>query len=155
MATTVTLQVPTTENYDLNLKRIPVASLSNFAVTRQIAGDNDQTVVYTYGAGDAADVLKLTAKRVYNPKRDQTNCSLRLEGLTKTSVSETGSVTYDPIDVILAWNLPGQYSKDSDFVVTMMSIAMSIFAQELTGANGTPTSLVVDKYDHNTLLEIV
>lgn len=155
MATTYTLQVPTLEDYDLKLRRIPVASLSNFAVTSQVSTADEQTVTYTYGAGDAADVLQLIVKRSYNAKRDVTNCSMRLAGLIKKSVSETGAIEYSPIDAVLAWNITGKYSPDATFPVIMMSIGMSIFAQELTGANGTPTSLVVSKFDHNTLLEVV
>lgn len=152
MTTTVTLQVPTLEDYDLKIKRIPVADLADFsAKNQQPESDNSDIVIYTYGAGDAADVLTIIAKRQYVEKRDISNMSIRVSALTKSVVTETGDTSYDPIEVVLAWNIPGKYSKDADFVVEMMSIAMSIFAQELTGANGNPTSLVVDQFDHNVL----
>lgn len=156
MTTTVTLGVPTLEDYDLKLRRIPVASLANFAISDgQTQKDNVSQAVYTYGAGDPADVLTLTCRRSYVEKTNVTNNSIRLSGLTKSVVSETGAVSYDPIEAVIAWNVTGKYSLDADFAVEMVSIAMSIFAQTLTGANGTPTSAVVDKFDHNTLTEIV
>lgn len=148
MATTYSLQLPTLEDYDLKIKRIPVAGHANFAVVPGTQQDNLQTATYTYGAGAATDVLTVTTKRQYDPKRDLTNCSLRVAGLVKTSVSETGEVSYDPIESVIAWNHSGKNLKDSSFAVNIVSVAMAIIAQELTGVNGTPTTKIVDQFDH-------
>jgi predicted component of type VI protein secretion system len=155
MTVTGTLQVPTTEDYDLKLHRIPVASLANFALTDFRSENGVQTATYTYSAGSAADVVTLIAKRSYNAKTNMTNCSIRLTAFVLQTVTETGEETYAPIESVLAWNYQGSYLLDGDFVVDMVSIAVSIFAQELTGANGTPTSKVVDQFDHQVVVELV
>lgn len=156
MTVEVTLGVPTLEEYDLKIHRIPVADLADFAVSSpQDSKDGITQITYTYGAGEPADVLTITARRSYVAKSDMTNNSIRVSALTKSVVTETGEVSYDPIEAVLAWNIRGKYSLDADFAVDMVSVAMAIFSQELTGADGTPTSAVVDKFDHNVLSELV
>lgn len=154
MTTTYALQLPTLEDYDLKLRRIPLASHANFALVERSSDQNGQTAIYTYSAGAAVDVVTVTAKRMYNAKTDMTNCSLRLSALVKRTVSETGEVTYEPIEAVIAWNHQGDKLDDSSFAVIMTSVAMSVVAQELTGANGTPTTKVVDKYDHAVLTNL-
>lgn len=154
MATTFTLQVPTLEDYDLKLKRIPAAGHANFACVPGVLTDNLQTARYTYSAGAAVDVLTIDTKRSYDPKRDQTNNTVRINALVKKSVSETGEVSYEPIESIIAWNHSGKNLVDSSFAVTIVSMAVSILAQELTGVNGTPTSKIVDQFDHGVVTKI-
>jgi hypothetical protein len=154
LATTYSLQVPTLEDYDLKVKRLPVANHANFAVVPGTQTASLQTATYTYGAGAAADVFTAAVKRQYDPKNDVTNCSIRLSALVKTSVSETGEVSYDPIESLIAWNHSGKVLKDSSFAVQIVSVAFAVFAQELTGANGTPTTKITDQLDHSVVTKL-
>lgn len=155
MSTTYALCVPTTEEYDLKLNRIPVASLANFALTDFSENNGARTATYTYSAGAAASRVTLTASRRYDVKRNMTFNSIRLNALVSKTVSETGEVSYEPIDAVIAWNVSGMHAEAGSHPVNMVSILMSIFAQELTGANGTPTSKVADAFDHDVLVSLV
>jgi hypothetical protein len=155
MATTYALGVPTTEDFDLKLKRIPTAGHANFALVdfRQLSEDSE-VATYIYGAGSASDELLVTARKTYDAKTDMTRCSVRFEALVKKTVSETGEVTYAPIESVIAWNYQGNVLADSSMAVTLISLAMSVVAQELTGANGTPTTKVIDQFDHNVVVKL-
>lgn len=152
MALTITLQTPTDEAYDLTLRRIPAAGLALFEpVGPTVKNGNVSTQDYTYSGGDAADTLGLQARQSYDPKNDRTSNSLKLSALVKTTSTLSDEVEYDLITATVAWDVPGQFSPDADFTVDMVSYVVAIFAQELTGANGTPTSKVVDQFDHHIL----
>lgn len=154
MSTTYTLQIPTTEDYDLKLKRIPLAGHANFALTSLPPVNENPIATFTYSAGAAADILTATVKHSYNAKQNMTNVSLRLAALEKTVVSETGEVTYSPVEAVIAWNHSGKTLLVASDMVTLLSVAMSIIVQELTGANGTPTTKVVDQLDHSVVSKL-
>lgn len=149
MATTFSLQVPAVEDYDLKLKRIPVAGHANFAVIDSSYSDNVQTTTYAYGAGDATDVFTVTVRRSYNAKSDMTNCSIRAAALIKKVVSETGEVSYLPVEALMAWNYSGEHIADTASANIMTQVVASMFFQELTGVNGNPTTKVMEQLDHS------
>lgn len=156
MTTTRTLQVPTPEEYDLKLYRIPAASMANFAIvsSESRSSDGAKTVEYVYGAGSAVDQLRLTLRRSYNVKDDKTSNSLKVSAFTKEVVTETGETNYLPLEAVIAWNHSGMIAPATDQIVTMLSIAMSILSQELTGVNGRPTTKYVDQFDHDILVKV-
>lgn len=155
MATTYTLQIPTTEDYDLKVVRIPLAGHANFKLKQNgVDTENLQEANFVYSAGAGADVFTGTARRSYNAKLDQTNCSIRIGALIKKSVSETGEVDYLPIEGGVFWNHPGRINPDSSMAVKMVSLAVAVCFQELTGANGTPTTKIVDQFDHSIVTGI-
>jgi len=155
MAITYTLQVPTVEKYDLKLNRIPEASLAKFALVDYSASENVRTALYTYGDGDAADVLHVTTKKQYVPKSNMTNCSIRVSALLKGTDSVSGAVTYEPVESVIAWNHTGKFALDQASLVTLVSIGMSLFAQELTGTNDVPTTKVVSQFDHDIVVTLI
>lgn len=155
MSTTYALLVPTTEDLDLKLARIPVASLANFSLVSSSDNGKEQVATYRYGAGDATASLDVTARRSYNAAKDMTNNSVRVYGTISKTVSETGEVDYVPVDVILAWNFPGEVSVIDDEIVKLLSIACNMVFQELTGANGTPTAKVVEQFNHKIVTALL
>lgn len=148
MATSYALQIPAVEDYDLKLSRIAAASHANFAVIDSSYSDNVQSTTYAYGAGDAADVFTVVVRRSYNAKSNMTNCSIRVSALVKQTVSETGEVTYLPVEALQAWNYSGEHVPDMVSMIILAQVSSSIFYQELSGVNGNPTAKVMEQLDH-------
>lgn len=153
MATTYTLQTPTGVAGNAEPTVIAKADLEMFTIADSSKTEQLQTADYIYSGGSAADLVTLNARRAHNPKTDKTNCSVRLTAFVKTAVSETGEITYEPLDVVIAWNHMGSYNHNSAHVLSMLQFAFGVVTRT-TQLEG-PSATVVDQFDHGIVTGIV
>lgn len=151
MTATYAHVLPTLEDYDLKLRALPNADrLLVDLQASKVDGDHVEAI-YVYGSGSPKNRNVWTAKKDYDPKRDLTSVSWRLSSAIRETITESGIETDFPAEAGVFWNYRGKNVVATTPMNEIIQVLFSSVFYTLSGANGTPTTVVVAQADRGLL----
>lgn len=149
MTITYALVAPSAVDTDLKLTSLP--DLTDFSVVTS----DESSVQANLQSGDNQAPIVFRAGRRYNRNTGRMYDNMSLQVAVKKTESLTDKVTYQPLTAGLSWNFDGEHLVSTAYATQVISMLVAIFAQELTAANGYPTSKIVEYFEAGQLREIV
>jgi hypothetical protein len=109
---------------------------------------------YVYNAGPATNNIAVSVRRNYNPKTDVTNNSLRLSTALRETDTVAGTTTDLPCEAVIAWNHRGRLCQNTDELIGLVEMAVSLIFPTLEEAGGHGTAAIFDQYNRGVLTDL-
>jgi hypothetical protein len=156
MTVTNTFCLPALADYDLKVPSISAGLTVWQESIAPIKRGNATIGEWVADSGDNKAPARLILRKqdATNPEGMEYN-SMRLVFDQKRTSSLDDEVDYDEMEVVVAWQYKGDANPNPTYVTQALGVLFAIFAQELTGANGVPTTKVVDLFDIGAISGIV